>query len=158
MRHPSFMLANMLIGSATMVTCIVLQCVVVALLLFYLRNRGATRSLQASFWEAARLLTETMLILMLGNMMQVAVWACLFVHLGEFFDFPTAYYHSIVNFSTLGYGDLVMTEKRRLLGGLEAANGILMFGLSTSALYAVVQALSQRVLGQREPRLDAAQK
>lgn len=143
------MIRNVLIGCATMVVCIILQCLVVALVLSYLHRRNALHALQATFWAGARLLTETMLILMLGNLIQIAVWSCLFLQLGEFSDFPTAYYHSTVNFSTLGYGDIVMSEKRRLLGGLEAANGVLMFGLTTSALYAVVQALSQQVLKQK---------
>jgi len=148
-------IANVLLGCATMVACIVLQCLVVALVLLYLRNRQAARRLRGTFWESARLLIETMLILLVGNLVQIALWACLFLQLDEFSDFPTAYYHSTVNFSTLGYGDIVMSEERRLLGGLEAANGVLMFGLTTSALYAVVQALSQRVLRQHFPKLSA---
>jgi len=146
------LIANVLIGCATMVVCIVLQCLVVALMLVYLQRSKAARGQRATFWRAARLLTETMLILMLGNLIQIAVWSCLFLRLGEFSDFATAYYHSTVNFSTLGYGDIVMSEKRRLLGGLEAANGVLMFGLTTSALYAVIQALSQQVLKQTPMR------
>jgi len=141
-------ISNVLIGCATMVVCIVLQCLVVALMLVYLQRRKVSRTTRATFWGAARLLTETMLILMLGNLIQIAVWAGLFLHLAQFSDFETAYYHSTVNFSTLGYGDIVMSEHRRLLGGLEAANGVLMFGLTTSALYAVIQGLSQQVLKQ----------
>jgi ion channel len=46
------------------------------------------------------------------------------VHLicGEFAEFGTAYYHSAVNYTTLGYGDLLMTPLWRLLGALEAAS------------------------------------
>ena len=63
---------------------------------------------------------------------------------GEFKDFATAFYHSVVNFTTLGYGDLVMSEKRRILGALEAANGVLMFGLTTSILFVVLNELVSR--------------
>ena len=38
----------------------------------------------------------------------------------------------------LGYGDIVMSERWRLLGPLEAANGILMFGVSTAVMTAAV--------------------
>jgi hypothetical protein len=75
------------------------------------------------------------------------IWAALFVFCGEFQNFSTAFYHSVVNFSTLGYGDVVMSENRRLLGSLEAANGVLMLGLTTSVLYAVLQALMRRAWG-----------
>ena len=43
-----------------------------------------------------------------------------------------------MNFTTLGYGDVVMSERWRLLGALEAANGILMFGVSTAMMTAAV--------------------
>ena len=69
----------------------------------------------------------------------MGIWATLFMVLGEFGDFRTALYHSGVNFATLGYGDIVMTERWRLLGPLEAARlGILMFGVSTSVMTAAV--------------------
>jgi len=54
--------------------------------------------------------------------------------LDEFQLFSVAFYHSAVNFGSLGYGDIVMSEKYRLLGALEAINGVLMIGLSTAAL------------------------
>ena len=49
----------------------------------------------------------------------IAVWGALFVSCGEFVDFPTAFYHSTVNFATLGYGDIIMSPRWRLLGALE---------------------------------------
>jgi hypothetical protein len=76
----------------------------------------------------------------------------LFFACGEFADFATAFYHSAVNFSTLGYGDLVMSEQRRLLGALEAANGVLMFGLTTGVLYTVLNALMRRAWERRPGR------
>ena len=68
----------------------------------------------------------------------MVIWAALFLLLGEFDDFSAALYHSAVNFATLGYGDIVMSERWRLLGPLEAANGILMFGVSTAVMTAAV--------------------
>jgi len=71
----------------------------------------------------------------------------LFVQLGEFTDFELAFYHSVVNFTSLGYGDIIMSEKWRLLGALEAANGILMFGLTTGALLSVMTRLLRTRVG-----------
>jgi len=85
-----------------------------------------------------------MLILLVGNLLQIALCSGLYSAFGEFDDFSTAFYHSVVNFTTLGYGDLVMSEERRLLGAFEAANGVLMFGLTTSVLFAVLNALMRR--------------
>ena len=65
---------------------------------------------------------------MLGNLAQLTIWAVVFWLLGEFDSFVAAVYHSAVNFATLGYGDLVMSEQNRFLGPLEAINGVLMVG------------------------------
>jgi len=70
-------------------------------------------------------------------------WAILFVICGEFSELGAAYYHSAVNYTTLGYGDLIMTPSWRMLGPLEAANGMLMFGVSTAIIFAVIQRLIQ---------------
>jgi hypothetical protein len=55
-----------------------------------------------------------------------------------------AFYHSTVNFATLGYGDIVMSEQARLLGALEAVNGVMMFGLTTGVLVTVLNAIARR--------------
>jgi Ion channel len=57
---------------------------------------------------------------------------------GESPAFGTAYYHSAVNYTTLGYGDVIMTPSWRFLGPLEAANGMLLFGVSTAIIIAVI--------------------
>lgn len=44
-----------------------------------------------------------------------------------------------VTFTTLGYGDIVLGPEWRLLSGIEAINGIVLFGWSTAFLFAIVQ-------------------
>ncbi len=85
-----------------------------------------------------------MLMMLLGNFLQMASWAALFMLIGEFDSFDTALYFSAVNYSTLGYGDIVMTPDWRLLGPLESANGILMFGVTTAAMTAAVMDVLKR--------------
>ena len=62
-------------------------------------------------------------------------------HLWRISRVRKAFYHSAVNYTTLGYGDLLLTPSWRLLGPLEAANGALMFGVSTAMVFAVIQRL-----------------
>jgi voltage-gated potassium channel Kch len=100
--------------------------------------------LQTTFGNDARVLSVVMGVLIIGHIFMFATWAVLFVWVGEFGDFATAFYHSTVNFTSLGYGDIVMSEKRRLLGALEAANGVLMFGLSAGAILSVMNGLFSR--------------
>jgi hypothetical protein len=74
-----------------------------------------------------------------GTLVQIMLWGLLFLWLGEFEQAYDAIYRSAVNFSSLGYGDIVMTRERRLLGPLEAVNGVLMLGMSAATLMAIVQ-------------------
>ncbi|QYK08054.1 ion channel [Shewanella mangrovisoli] len=83
-------------------------------------------------------------IVMLGNLLQIVAWGSLFLFLGEFNNLHDAIYHSGVNFATLGYGDIVMSEKWKLLGPIEAVNGALMIGLSGASMLAVLQQYVQK--------------
>jgi len=86
-------------------------------------------------------ISVTMIMLFIGNLVQAAIWAVLFMALGEFNSISTAFYHSLVNFASLGYGDIVMSEKWRLLGAIEASNGVLMFGLSAGTMLSLMNFL-----------------
>lgn len=78
-------------------------------------------------------------IVLLGNLLQILLWGLLFLGLGEFDTLLEAVYHSGVNFATLGYGDIVISPRWKLLGPLEAVNGALMIGLSGACMLAVLQ-------------------
>jgi hypothetical protein len=94
-----------------------------------------------SFWNDVGIVTLAISFALAAHLVEVALWAALFIICGEFPDLGTAYYHSAVNYTTLGYGDLVMTPSWRMLGPLEAADGMLMFGVSTAIIFALIQRL-----------------
>ena len=132
------MLLNLLTGLPVMLLCLLLQAIfLTSSLRQYARFKLAQQSRDSTRTNVL-LLSTVMLTMLLGNFAQMIIWAGLFMLLGEFDDFSTALYHSGVNFVTLGYGDIVMSARWRLLGPLEAANGILMFGVSTSVMTAAV--------------------
>ncbi len=99
--------------------------------------------------EGRGLLTDLVIVALaisftfVAHLIEVALWAVLFVICGEFQEFGIAYYHSAVNYTTLGYGDLIMSSSWKLLGPLEAADGTLMFGVSTAIIFAVIVRLVQ---------------
>ncbi|GAA0834818.1 MAG: transporter [Cupriavidus sp.] len=128
---------HLLIAAPVMLVCLLLQCIVVAVCLRYV-HVGSVRTGRRPFWTDVALLAAVMLLTLLCNFAQMAVWAALFVLLGEFGEFSAAFYHSAVNFATLGYGDIVMSARWRMLGPIESAHGILMFGLSTALMTAAV--------------------
>ena len=135
---------NLLIGFGTMAVCFVIQGAAVSALLRTLFVLEQKHIIRPGIVRSTAIFVTVMFLLFAGNLVQISLWAYLFLSLGQFEDFHTGFYFSMVNFTTLGYGDLVMTEDRRLLGALEAANGVLMFGLSTSVLYSVVRVMMDR--------------
>jgi len=135
---------NLIIGLVTMSVCLAIQCLFVSIMTDILLHRERKQTIKTTLVGMSSLLLKVMLIMLVGNLLQITIWSGVFIACGEFKDFAIAFYHSVVNFTTLGYGDLVMSEKRRILGALEAANGVLMFGLTTSFLFVVLNDLMDR--------------
>ena len=139
------MLANLILGCFTVFISMGIQIAVVVIMVRYLLDLVASReSGGKGIGFHTYVVSVILTILFVGHLFQIAIWAALFMYLGEFSDFLTAFYHSAVNFASLGYGDIVMSEKWRLLGALEASNGVLMFGLSAGTLLAVMTRLFAR--------------
>lgn len=96
-----------------------------------------------SFWSDFAIVALIIVLSLVAHLIEIALWAAVFMMCGEFHEFGIAFYHSAVNYTTLGYGDLIMSPKWRLLGPLEAANGILMFGVSTAMIFTLTLRLTQ---------------
>jgi hypothetical protein len=80
------------------------------------------------------------LVLMAGHMLQVTLWALLYhFDWGEFKTFGSALYFSLASFTTVGASELALSPGHRMVGALESAAGMLMFGWSTALLVRVVQ-------------------
>ena len=144
--------SNLVIGVIATVFCVAIQCLIMATMLRTLIRFEQKGRLRPTALGISSVLIVITLIIFTGNLLQIALWAVVFVVVHEFQEFSAAFYHSVVNFSTLGYGDMVMSESRRLLGALEALNGVLMIGISTAALFAVLNALMQRAWSERKSR------
>jgi hypothetical protein len=86
------------------------------------------------------------LMVFAAHLVEIAVWALAFLGCGQFSHFSAAFYHSASSYTTLGDG-LLMAPEWRLMDPLEAANGMVMFGVSTAMVFAVVQRLIQTRLG-----------
>ncbi|KUJ79201.1 Ion channel [Microbulbifer flavimaris] len=85
------------------------------------------------------MVSAVVLLMFLASVLEVLIWAGAYLHLGLFDALEPAMYFSMVTFTTLGYGDLVLEEDWRLLASFQAANGIIIFGWTTAVVIAVVQ-------------------
>ena len=132
------MLTNLLLGLPVVALCLLLQSLMIIYAMRYYVNHQHLVS-APSLWSSLVVVNGVMFLLLIGNMGQIAAWALLFQWLGEFQEFSAAFYHSAVNFGSLGYGDIVMSDEHRLLGAIEAINGVLMIGVSTAALMTTFQ-------------------
>jgi hypothetical protein len=133
------MFTALVLGSVIAFITMGIQVAVVVLMVRYLIRVMARRDRHLESWMFdTYVISSILLMLFAGHLFQIAIWAVVFVELGEFSDFVPAFYHSAVNFASLGYGDIVMSEEWRLLGALEASNGVLMFGLSAGTLLSVM--------------------
>ena len=99
-----------------------------------LKQRNSV-ALSRALWIMLRLV----LVLLFLHALEVAVWAQFYVWWGCFSERETAYYYSLVTYTTLGQGDVLLPRAWRITGGCEAMMGVLLFGWSTAGLVAFVQ-------------------
>ena len=77
------------------------------------------------------------------------IWAAYLLWSGALADLETAVYFSLVSFTTLGFGDIVLDRPHRLLSGMLAANGLVLFGLTTAVLIDLIRSLHTKQPGTR---------
>lgn len=81
----------------------------------------------------------SIMLMLIVTLLEVLLWATTFLTFNAIENFEQALYFSMVTYTTLGYGDVLLNEEWRLLGSFAAANGIIMFGWTTAIVIAVVQ-------------------
>jgi hypothetical protein len=129
------LISKLLIAWALMGVCIVIHAGGATAALRWLRRQ---KDLSFNFWQWTWLFTCLAGWMVLLHLFEIAVWAVFYVWVGAMGDMTSAVYFSCVTYTTTGYGDLVLPQEWRLLGGIEALTGILMAGWSTGFFVAVV--------------------
>jgi len=89
-------------------------------------------------WPTAWLLIRLTWFLLFIHAVEISVWALFYFWWECFPDVETAFYFSGVSYATIGYGDVVLPERWRMLGPVQGLTGILMCGLSTSVFVAIL--------------------
>ena len=98
-----------------------------------------------SFWGWTRLFTAIAGWSVLLHLVEICAWAVYYRLAGAIPDLTLAAYFSAVTYTTTGYGDVVLPEEWRLVGGIEALTGILMCGWSTGVSFAVLSRMLRQV-------------
>jgi hypothetical protein len=81
----------------------------------------------------------TVLVLIAAHVVEVAVWSVAYLLVDATPAGTDRMYFAFVNYTTLGYGDVVPVPRWRLLGPFTAMNGVLLFGWSTAVIFEVMR-------------------
>jgi len=117
-----------------------LQSAGLAVLIHWARASIARGMYLLTPWRSSVLMirfTVAMIVLHLG---EILLWAC-FYRWQCFTTWESSFYFSAASYSTVGYGDVVLPRIWRTLGPIESVTGVLMSGISVSALFAIASRL-----------------
>ena len=96
------------------------------------------------------------LLLAVLHGIEAAVWAAAYVWLGALNSPKDAILYSLDSMTTRGASGLMLEQHWQMMGALEAANGMLLFGISTAYIFALMQVywsmLSDLLMTRRHPR------
>src|SRR5881227_2361063 len=141
------MIRVLLIAFVVMAACVVLHSTALVTLGELLASRRETfqqkRSLFRETLRETFVVTTVFAIIITLHLIETALWALFYWGLDLFADFETCLYFSLISYTTIGFGDVVMPERWRLLGEIEGLSGVLLSGLSTAFVFVIINALLQ---------------
>jgi hypothetical protein len=129
------MFFQLLVGWCLMASSVVIHAYGVMAALRWLRRHEITS------WRVSRRARLFVILagwIILLHVAEIMVWAIAYTLMRAMPDLQSGLYFSAVTFTTTGYGDLVLPERWRLVGAVEALTGILLCGWSTGFFFAVL--------------------
>ena len=125
------------VALALLAACVIVQSAGMLVLIHWLA--GVRQVLESpSAPRRVWLLLRVFLWIVLLHLIQVGLWAVVYWLAHEVPTLETAVYFSIVTYTTIGFGDVVLGPGWRVLAGIEGLTGILLIGWSTAFVFAIV--------------------
>jgi voltage-gated potassium channel len=87
-------------------------------------------------------------VIVLLHILEAGIWATFYQTWGLFPNFETSFYFSLTSYTTIGYGDVTLPQRWRMLGGVEGFSGVLLCGLSTAFIFIILNAMLESRRGQ----------
>ncbi|UGY20481.1 potassium channel family protein [Bradyrhizobium septentrionale] len=137
------MLLQLIVGSAVSAINIVLHSLFTVLVIGLMRNVALSAAGRFGL-QLSGVMVTTALILMVAHTLEIMVWSLAYLVIGAAPAGSNLLDFAFVNYTTLGYGDVIPVKEWRLVGPMAAMNGILMFGWSTAVLFEVLQKTIER--------------
>lgn len=133
----------LLVAVAVTLFTIIIHGVALAAIVEFVRHQWLAGRVGVRFSTNVLIVAGATLLALAAHLVEISAWGLVFVWCGEFRHYSAAFDHSAVNYTSLGYGDVIMSANWRLLGPLETTDGMLMFGISTAMIFAVIQRMIQ---------------
>src|SRR3954454_3127759 len=137
------MFRELLIAFGIVGICAAIHVGVIVVFAQYLRLRFSSPETLTNLTRQAVVPVLVFTVVIGLSLIETGIWAGLFYARGLFENFETALYFSLGTYSTIGYGDVVLPQRWRLLGGIEDISGVLLCGLSGAFVFAVLNVLFQ---------------
>ena len=132
------MLLQFVVGAAACICNIAIHALVMLVLVRVAQGAARTSRLSPSLLLVT-IMVATVSVLMMAHGLEVLVWALTYGMVGAAPAGADVVYIAFVNYTTLGYGDVVPVDRWRLLGPTTAMCGVLMFGWSTAVIFDVLR-------------------
>jgi len=123
-----------------------LQVAGMTVLIHWARARLASNIHKLGTLPAAVLMVRFTTAIIALHLLHIVLWTT-FYRWQCFPSWETAFYFSTASYTTVGYGDVVLSQTWRTLGPVESVVGVLMTGLSVSVLFAIMTRLVEREVG-----------
>jgi hypothetical protein len=146
------MLTEISIATAVVCVCLLLHVGGMMLALDWLMDRRDYFEQRASKWHFSLVIIAVFSGIVLLHVAEASLWAVFYYSRSLFSDFETSLYFSLVSFGTIGYGDVLLPQRWRLLGAIEGISGALLAGLSAAFIFAIVNVIFQIRIRQRNSR------
>ena len=132
------MLDQFLVGAAVSVCNIAIHALVMAAVVRIAQIAAAKGTSRQSL-RLISVMTATVSVLMVAHASEVIVWSMAYAIVDAAPAGADLVYFAFVNYTTLGYGDVIPVQRWRLLGPMTAMNGVLLFGWSTAVIFEVLR-------------------
>jgi hypothetical protein len=136
-------LLQLIVGSAVSAINIAVHSLFTVAVIGLLRNIALSAAGRSGL-QLSGVMVAAALILMVAHTLEIMVWSLAYFVMSAVPAGSDLIYFAFVNYTTLGYGDVIPVKAWLLLGPMAAMNGILMFGWSTAVLFEVLQKTIER--------------
>ncbi len=135
------MIGQLAWGTVLIVLSIAIQAALMAVAVQTIRRHGVWLNRPPHLPKLAGAFCGVALWLLAGLSASIWIWAYFLYWTGALADLELSLYFSLVSFTTLGFGDILLEKPYRLLSGMMAADGLILFGLTTAFLIEFIRSL-----------------